>query len=112
MYVGIHLRAVYSLYSTSFSFSFVRIGLAMCFSCVGFINYIPPRFCIMFFILIRRDVKIQVLAIASFCKSLQTLATTGLLTLSQVCQPLASNGNQSPFSRYTSNDILITLTAH
>ena len=65
-----------------------------------------------FFMQIRGDVKIQVLAIARFCKGLQTLATKGLLTLSQVCQPLASNGNQSPFSRYSSNDILISLTAH
>ena len=57
---------------------------------------------------IRGDVKIQVLAIARFCKSLQTLATTDLPTLSQVCQPLPSNGNQSPYSRYFSNDILIS----
>ena len=29
------------------------------------------------------------------------------LIFQMVCQPLASNGNQSPFSRYFSNDILI-----
>ena len=33
---------------------------------------------------IRGDVKVQVLATAIFCKSLQTLATTGLQTLSPV----------------------------
>ena len=61
---------------------------------------------------LRGDIKIQVLATARFCKSLQTLATTGLLTLSQVCQPLARSEKQNPFSRYPSNDILITLIAH
>ena len=44
------------------------------------------------------------------CKSWQTLATTDLPTLSQVCEPLASSGN-SHFFRYSSNDILISLTA-
>ena len=61
---------------------------------------------------VRGDVKIQVLATARFCKSLQTLATTGLPTLSQVCQPLARSEKQTPCSRYPSNDILITLIAH
>ena len=61
---------------------------------------------------VRGDIKIQVLATARFCKSLQTLATTGLPTLSQVCQPLARSEKQTPFSRYPSNDILITLIAH
>ena len=54
----------------------------------------------------------QVLATARFCKSLQTLVTTGLPTLSQVWQPLARSEKQTPFSRYPSNDILITLIAH
>ena len=61
---------------------------------------------------VRGDVKIRVLATARFCKSLQTLATTGLPTLSQVCQPLARSEKQTPFSRYPSNDILITLIGH
>ena len=62
-----------------------------------------------FLVWFRGDVKIQVLAIARF---LQTLATTDIPTPSQDLQPLASGGNQGSFSRYSSNDILITLTAH
>ena len=58
------------------------------------------------------DAKIQVLATARFCKSLQTLATTGLPTQYLVWQPLARGEKQTLFSRYPSNDILITLTAH
>ena len=47
--------------------------------------------------LVRGDVKIQVLATARFCKLLQTLATTGLPTLSQVCQHLVSSGRRALF---------------
>ena len=46
-------------------------------------------------------------------KILQTFAnlSNNMLTSPQVWQPLASSGKQSPFSRYSSNDGLIT-TAH
>ena len=46
---------------------------------------------------VRGNVKIQVLATARFCKFLQTLATTSLPTLSQVCQHLASSGRGAIF---------------
>ena len=49
------------------------------------------------------------LAVARFCKLLQSLVTTGLPTLSQIWQPLASSGKKSPIFRHSSNDILITL---
>ena len=48
-------------------------------------------------VVVRGDIKIQVLATARFCKLLQTVATTGLSTLSQVCQHLASSGRRALF---------------
>ena len=64
---------------------------------------------------LRGDVKIQTLAIANFAKVFQTFPTfptTGIPTLSQAWQPLASSDKPTPFSRYCSNDILISLIAH